>query len=121
MAPLQLAKRSGVEIVRSGWSNGHFLDRHIKGDASETAPSLPPLKLAREGSFHPSTAHRRCHLPSKDLAHPNPLSLQSSRCNSPPPRAMAPRRATGAARSSEAAPQPAVPLLDSRIKSSREL
>jgi hypothetical protein len=34
---------------------------------------------------------------------------------------MAPRRATGAARSSEAAPQPAAPLLDSRIKSSREL
>jgi hypothetical protein len=34
---------------------------------------------------------------------------------------MAPRRATGAARSSEAAPQPAAPLLDSRIKSSHEL
>jgi hypothetical protein len=34
---------------------------------------------------------------------------------------MALRRATGAARSSEAAPQPAAPLLESRIKSSREL
>jgi hypothetical protein len=34
---------------------------------------------------------------------------------------MAPRRATGAARSSEAAPGPAAPLLESRIKSSREL
>jgi hypothetical protein len=34
---------------------------------------------------------------------------------------MAPRRATRAARSSEAALQPAVPLLESRIKSSREL
>jgi hypothetical protein len=34
---------------------------------------------------------------------------------------MAPRRATGAARSSEAAPRPVVPLLESRIKSSREL
>jgi hypothetical protein len=34
---------------------------------------------------------------------------------------MAPRRATGAARSSEAASQPAAPLLESRIKSSREL
>jgi hypothetical protein len=34
---------------------------------------------------------------------------------------MAPRRATGAARSSEAAPWSAVPLLESRIKSSREL
>jgi hypothetical protein len=34
---------------------------------------------------------------------------------------MAPHRATGAARSSEAAPQPATPLFDSRIKSSCEL
>jgi hypothetical protein len=34
---------------------------------------------------------------------------------------MAPHRATGAARSSEVAPQPAAPLLDSRIKSSHEL
>jgi hypothetical protein len=34
---------------------------------------------------------------------------------------MAPRRATEAARSSEAVPQPAAPLLDSRIKSNREL
>jgi hypothetical protein len=34
---------------------------------------------------------------------------------------MAPRRATGAVRSSEAAPQPTAPLLESRIKSSREL
>jgi hypothetical protein len=34
---------------------------------------------------------------------------------------MAPRRATGAARSSEAASQPAAPLLESRIKSNREL
>jgi hypothetical protein len=34
---------------------------------------------------------------------------------------MAPRRATGAARSSEAGSQPAVPLLKSRIKSNHEL
>jgi hypothetical protein len=34
---------------------------------------------------------------------------------------MAPRRATEAARSSEAASQPAAPLLESRIKSNREL
>jgi hypothetical protein len=34
---------------------------------------------------------------------------------------MAPRRATGAARSSEAASQPVAPLLESRIKSNREL
>jgi hypothetical protein len=34
---------------------------------------------------------------------------------------MAPRRATEAARSSEAALQPAAPLLDSHIKSSRDL
>jgi hypothetical protein len=34
---------------------------------------------------------------------------------------MAPRRATRAAWSSEAVPQPVAPLLDSRIKSSREL
>jgi hypothetical protein len=34
---------------------------------------------------------------------------------------MALRRATRAARSSEAVPQPAAPLLESRIKSSREL
>jgi hypothetical protein len=34
---------------------------------------------------------------------------------------MAPRRATGAVRSSEGALRPAVPLLESRIKSSREL
>jgi hypothetical protein len=34
---------------------------------------------------------------------------------------MAPRRATGAARSSEAAPRPAAPLLKSHIKSSHEL
>jgi hypothetical protein len=34
---------------------------------------------------------------------------------------MAPRRATGATRSSEAAPQPVAPLLESCIKSSREL
>jgi hypothetical protein len=34
---------------------------------------------------------------------------------------MAPRRAIGAARSSGVAPRPAAPLLESRIKSSREL
>jgi hypothetical protein len=34
---------------------------------------------------------------------------------------MAPRRATRAARSSEAAPRPTAPLLESRIKSSREI
>jgi hypothetical protein len=34
---------------------------------------------------------------------------------------MAPRTAAGAARSSEAAPHPAAPLLESHIKSSREL
>jgi hypothetical protein len=34
---------------------------------------------------------------------------------------MAPRRATGAARSSKAASQPATPLFESRIKSNREL
>jgi hypothetical protein len=34
---------------------------------------------------------------------------------------MAPRMAVGAARSSEAVPRPAAPLLNSRIKSSREL
>jgi hypothetical protein len=34
---------------------------------------------------------------------------------------MAPRRAVGAARSSRAAPQPVAPLLEFRIKSSREL
>jgi hypothetical protein len=58
VAPLQLAKQSGVEIVRSGWSNGRFSNRRIKGDASETTPSLPPLKLGREGSFpqHITTA-----------------------------------------------------------------
>jgi hypothetical protein len=73
--------------------------RHFRNRA------LPPtLKLSREGSSPSSTAHRRRHLPSEDLAHPNPLSLSSSRCDSPLPKAMAPRRATGAARSSEAAP-----------------
>jgi hypothetical protein len=38
VAPLQLAERSGVEIMRSGWGNGHFSNRRIKGDASETVP-----------------------------------------------------------------------------------
>jgi hypothetical protein len=42
MAPLQLAKRSDVEIMRSGWGNGHFLNRRVKGDVSETAPWPPP-------------------------------------------------------------------------------
>jgi hypothetical protein len=38
VAPLQLAKRSGVEIMHTGWGNGHFLNRRVKGDASETMP-----------------------------------------------------------------------------------
>jgi hypothetical protein len=39
-------------------------NRRIKGDIWETAPSLPPLKLSREGSFSSFTAHRcRCPLP----------------------------------------------------------
>jgi hypothetical protein len=104
VAPPRLTKRSGVEVVRSGWGNGHFSNRRIKGDASETAPWPPPEKLGREGSFLFPTAHCRRHFPSEDLAHPILPSFQSSRCNSPPPRAMAPRWAVGAARSSGAAP-----------------
>jgi hypothetical protein len=59
VAPLQLARRSGVEIVRSGWGNGRFSNRRIKGDILENAPWLPPLKLSREGSSFSFTAHRR--------------------------------------------------------------
>jgi hypothetical protein len=32
-------------------------NRHIKGDALEPAPSLPPLKLSREGTLFPFTTH----------------------------------------------------------------
>jgi hypothetical protein len=42
MAPLQLVERSGMEIVHSGWGNGHFSNCHVKGDALETAPWPPP-------------------------------------------------------------------------------
>jgi hypothetical protein len=34
-------------------------NRRIKGDALEPAPSLPPLKLSREGTLFPFTTHRR--------------------------------------------------------------
>jgi hypothetical protein len=80
-----------------------------------------PLKAWQRRLLSLPTAHCHRHLPAEDLAHPNPPSLQSSRCNPPPLRVMAPRRAVGAARSSKAVPWPAAPLLDSRIKSSREL
>jgi hypothetical protein len=39
------------------------LNHRIKGDVLETAPSLPPLKLSREGSFSSIPAHRRCRSP----------------------------------------------------------
>jgi hypothetical protein len=42
VAPLQLAKQSGVEIVHSGWGNGCFLNRRVKADASETVPWPSP-------------------------------------------------------------------------------
>jgi hypothetical protein len=34
------------------------LNHRIKGDALEPAPSLPPLKLSREGTLFPFTMHR---------------------------------------------------------------
>jgi hypothetical protein len=42
VAPLQLAKRGGVEIVRSRWGNGRFSNRRIKGDILKTVPWPPP-------------------------------------------------------------------------------
>jgi hypothetical protein len=47
-------------------------NRRIKGDVWETAPSLPPLKLSREGSFFSFTAHR-CRRPL-----PKSLHIQST-------------------------------------------
>jgi hypothetical protein len=38
-------------------------NRRIKGDILETAPSLPPLKLRREGSFSSFIAHHRRRSP----------------------------------------------------------
>jgi hypothetical protein len=38
-------------------------NRRIKGDILETAPSLPPLKLSREGSFSSFTAHHHRRSP----------------------------------------------------------
>jgi hypothetical protein len=42
VVPLQLAKQSSVEIVRSGWGNGRFSNRRVKADALETASWSSP-------------------------------------------------------------------------------
>jgi hypothetical protein len=42
VAPLQSTKRSGVEIVHSGWGNGRFSNYCVKGDVSEIVPWPPP-------------------------------------------------------------------------------
>jgi hypothetical protein len=58
-------------------------NHRIKGDVWETAPSLPPLKLSREGSFSSFTAHCRCRSPflrtcASNLLWPSIFSLQSA-------------------------------------------
>jgi hypothetical protein len=52
---LQLARRNGMEIVRRARSNRRFKPSH-QGRRLENRPSLPPLKLSKEGSFSPFTA-----------------------------------------------------------------
>jgi hypothetical protein len=42
VVPLQLVKQSGVEIMHSGWGNGHFLNHRVKADALETMPWPSP-------------------------------------------------------------------------------
>jgi hypothetical protein len=121
MARLQLVRRSGVEIVRRARSNGRFTPSHQGRRFGNRA--LPASFKAWQRRllllFH-STSPLPLPFP-KNLRIQIPLGFHLLAANCYRLEAMAPRKATIAVRSSEVAPQPAAPLLESRIKCSREL
>jgi hypothetical protein len=68
-----------------------ILNRRIKGNILETAPSLPPLKLGREGSFSFFHSTSLPPLPfPKNLRIQIPLAFHLLAANRYRPEAMAP-------------------------------
>jgi hypothetical protein len=110
-----------VEIVRRARSNGHFEPSH-QGRRFGNRALLASFKAWQRRLlllFH-STSPPPLPFP-KNLRIQIPLAFHLLAANRSRLEAMAPQKATVAARSSKAVPQPAGPLLESRIKSSREL